>query len=132
MSQAGLGKPACQYSGAEFRQRAKGLAKRLGEPVERLAALCEALATTNAGRSQKPKLPARLLRDASADGGACWVTLVPGGGSEAVASVAAGAFHCFLLYADKSHRWHRRVQTFPVRIISWKHCHCHRLHFRFL
>ena len=69
MSQAGLGKPACQYSGAEFRQRAKGLAKRLGEPVERLAALCEALATTNAGRSQKPKLPARLLRDASADGG---------------------------------------------------------------
>ena len=69
MSQAGLGKPACQYSGAEFRQRAKGLAKRLGEPVERLAALCEALATTNASRSQKPKLPARLLRDASADGG---------------------------------------------------------------
>ena len=69
MSQAGLGKPACQYSGAEFRQRAKGLAKRLGEPVERLAALCEALANTNASRSQKPKLPARLLRDASADGG---------------------------------------------------------------
>jgi len=69
MSQAGLGKPACQYSGAEFRQRAKGLAKRLGEPVERLAALCEALATTNASRTQKPKLPARLLRDASADGG---------------------------------------------------------------
>ena len=26
-------------------------------------------ATTNASRSQKPKLPARLLRDASADGG---------------------------------------------------------------
>ena len=69
MSQAGLGKPACQYSGAEFRQRAKGLAQRLGEPVERLAALCEALATTNASRSQKPKLPARLLRDASEEGG---------------------------------------------------------------
>ena len=69
MSQAGLGKPACQYSGAEFRQRAKGLAQRLGEPVERLAALCEALATTNASRAQKPKLPARLLRDASEEGG---------------------------------------------------------------
>ena len=61
LSQAGLGKPACQYSGAEFRQRAKGLAKRLGEPVERLAALCEALATTNASRQQKPKLPARTI-----------------------------------------------------------------------
>ena len=40
--------------------------------------------------------------EAGADGGACWVTLVPGGGSEAAASVAAGAFHSLLVGAAGS------------------------------
>ena len=40
--------------------------------------------------------------EAGADGGACWVTLVPEGGSEAVASVAAGAFHSLLVGAAGS------------------------------
>ena len=31
----GLGRPCVDYSSAEFRLRAKGLAGRLGEPVER-------------------------------------------------------------------------------------------------
>ena len=69
MSQVGLGKPACPYGGAEFRGRAKDLAQRLGEPVEKLSALCEALSVANAARTTKPKLAARLLRDASVDGG---------------------------------------------------------------
>ena len=69
MSQVGLGKPACPYGGAEFRGRAKDLAQRLGEPVEKLSALCESLATANAARTAKPKLAARLLRDAYVDGG---------------------------------------------------------------
>ena len=40
-----------------------------------------------------------LITDADADGRACWVTLVPEGGSEAVASVAAGAFHSLVVGA---------------------------------
>ena len=40
-----------------------------------------------------------LITDADADGRACWVTLVPEGGSEAVASVAAGAFHSLIVGA---------------------------------